>query len=387
MRKKNDILKISHIITGLSTGGAEIMLLKLVSGMDKKLFFNSIISLTKPGEIEKKFINIEIPTASLNLSSDFPNPLAFLKLISLLHQEKPDIIQGWMYHANIASTIGSYISGLFVPVFWNIRNCLDETNKDKTLPKKIIKLSAYLSSAPVAIIYNSRISKTQHQKISFNNKKAEYIPNGFNCLQFKPNPALRLEYRNKFGIHDKTICIGLIARYHPVKDHENFLKAAGLLTQNLSDIRFVLIGKGADWKNSVIVKLINELNLKKKSLLLGKQNNIHKLINILDIAVSSSYIEGFPNAIGEAMASGIPCVVTNVGDSAYLVKNTGLITPPRDHYRLYSALKLLISIGKEKRINLGKKARKRIEDNFSLEHIVDQYQKLYQKIIYKSYSD
>ncbi len=384
MKKKPNILKISHIITGLSTGGAETMLLKLISGMDKTFFFNSVISLTKPGDMEKNFINAGIPTASLNLSPNFFNPLALLKLISLLRKEKSDIIQGWMYHANIASTIGSYISGLFAPVLWNIRSCLDEADKDKTPPKRIIKLSSHLSRSPAAIIYNSRTSKEQHKKISFNNKKAEYIPNGFNCLQFTPNSILRSEYRNKFGISDKTICIGLIARYHPVKDHENFLRAAELLTQNYSDLCFVLIGKDADWKNGVMLNLINELNIRKKILPLGKQNNIHKLINILDIAVSSSYIEGFSNAIGEAMASGIPCVATDVGDSAYLVKDAGLIVPPRNPYKLCEALKRIIDMGEEDRSELGKKARKKIEDNFSLEHIVDQYQKLYRKIIYQS---
>ncbi|MBW1615897.1 MAG: glycosyltransferase [Deltaproteobacteria bacterium] len=385
MKKKPDILKISHIITGLSTGGAEIMLLKLISGMDKTLFSNSVISLTKPGDMEKNFINAGIPTASLNLSPAFLNPLALLRLIFLLRKEKPDIIQGWMYHANIASTAGSYISGLFTPVLWNIRSCLDEADKDKTPPKRIIKLSSRLSRSPAAIIYNSRMSKEQHRQISFNNKKAEYIPNGFNCLQFTPNSESRLQYRNKFGISDKTICIGLIARYHPVKDHENFLRAAELLTQNYFDLCFVLIGKDADWQNGAMASIINELNIRKKILPLGKQNNIHKLINILDIAVSSSYIEGFSNAIGEAMASCIPCVVTDVGDSAYLVKDTGLIVPPRNPYKLYKALKRIINMGKEERSKLGKKARKKIEDNFSLEHIVEQYQKLYRKIIYQNY--
>jgi glycosyltransferase involved in cell wall biosynthesis len=185
----------------------------------------------------------------------------------------------------------------------------------------------------------------------------------------------------ELNIPEEAILIGLIGRFDPLKDHSCFLKAGAKLLSNKREVFFLLAGRGVDWQNQQLKQLIEKLGLSEKVFLLGERRDVHRITAALDISVCSSIVEGFPNVIGEAMSCGIPCVVTDVGDSAWLVGDSGMVVPPRNHGALCEAWLKLIEMGSVKRRGLGEKARKRIEDHFSIQMIVNKYEQLYEEQI------
>ena len=147
------------------------------------------------------------------------------------------------------------------------------------------------------------------------------------------------------------------------------------------DIFFLLAGRGINSCNQQLQKIIDENDLKERVLLLDERNDMPRLTAALDIAVSSSGAESFPNVLGEAMSCGIPCVATDTGDSSIIVGDTGRVVPPQDAYSLACAIESLINEGPEELNRLGKAAREKIINNFSLQTIAKQYEKLYSKIL------
>jgi glycosyltransferase involved in cell wall biosynthesis len=189
----------------------------------------------------------------------------------------------------------------------------------------------------------------------------------------------RRSVRLELNIPEEAILIGLIGRFDPLKDHRCFLKAGAKLLSNKQEIFFLLAGREVDWQNRHLKQFIEKLGMSENVFLLGERRDVHRIMAAFDIAACSSVAEGFPNVIGEAMSCGIPCVVTDVGDSAWLVGDSGMVVPPRNHEALYEAWLKMIEMGSEKRRVLGEKARKRIEDHFSIQMIVKKYEQLYEE--------
>ena len=373
-------MKILHLITGLSTGGAEIMLYKLVSKMDRDEFEIQIISLTDIGPIGEKIHDLGIPVRSLGMKRGIPDPYMLLKLTKCLRRYAPDIIQTWMYHADLVGGLAAKLDGKF-PVVWGIRhsNLDSEGNKRSTVwtAKICAKLSRWL---PVKIVCCSEASRRVHTALGYDPERMVVIPNGFDLNLFKPDLEGGTLVRQELGIPEDTILIGMAGRFDPQKDHRNFIKAAALLQKEIRDVQFLLCGDDITWENKKLSKWIDGTGLHSYFNLLGRRNDIPRIMNALDIASSSSYGEGFPNVVGEAMVCGVPCVVTDVGDSAIIVGNKGFVVPPRDPQALANALEGMVRLGKEKRTKLGMEARKRITENYSLEKIVSQYEKIYESL-------
>jgi glycosyltransferase involved in cell wall biosynthesis len=264
------------------------------------------------------------------------------------------------------------------PVIWNIRQTVYDLRNERWLTAKLIRLGARLSSRPAAIIYNSQTSAAQHEELGYGAEKRVIIPNGFDCQFLRPDEAARKAVRAELGVTDDNILIGLVARYHPMKDHAGFLRAAAIVAQARPLSRFVLAGTGISAKQTELAELLKQNGLQGRVTLLGERSDIPQLNNAFDIACSASaWGEGFSNSIGEAMACGVPCVVTDVGDSAYIVGDTGLVAPPREPQAFANAIVRLIDMGAAGRKKLGAKARKRIETEFSLPAVVQKYEEHY----------
>lgn len=374
-------MKILHLITGLSTGGAEMMLYKLVSRMDRNKFEVRVISLTDIGPIGKKIEALGIPVNALGMRRGIPNPMAVFTLARWLKKNRPDIIQTWMYHADLVGGVAAKMSG-GIPVIWGIHHSnLDQKGNKKTTlwtAKACARLSNLL---PSKIICCSHASKEVHSALGYNENKMIVIPNGFDLDAFSPNKKARKKIRGQLGLDDETIIIGLVARFDPQKDHKNFFQAAGILHKNYPDVHFLLCGDDITCDNPSLNKWMDEADVRSVTHLLGRWDDMASLQAAFDIASSSSYGEGFPNIIGEAMACGVPCVVTDVGDSALIVGDTGFAVPPKDPDALTRAWKELIEIGKDKRQKLGNDARLRIRENFSLSSVVKRYEELYKGVV------
>jgi glycosyltransferase involved in cell wall biosynthesis len=378
-------MRVMHVITGLSTGGAETMLLKLLSAASQRME-HVVVSLGDEGTIGPRIAALGVPVHCLGLKRNAPNPFRALSILPLAQRIAPQLIQGWMYHGNLMASLAAVALRKTAPrnvlgqkpVLWNIRQTVYDLRRERWLTAKLIRQGARLSSGPAAIIYNSQTSASQHEELGYRAEKRVIIPNGFDCQVLRPDEAARKAVRAELGITDDTVLVGLVARYHPMKDHVGFLKAAALVVQSHPQTRFVLVGAGVSSTQPELAEGIQQNELGDRVILLRERSDIPRLNNAFDIGCSASaWGEGFSNSIGEAMACGVPCAVTNVGDSAYIVADTGFVAPPRAPEALAEAIGRLIEIGQPGRQQIGAKARKRIETEFSLSAIVEKYENLY----------
>ena len=375
-------MKILHIISGLPIGGAEMMLFKLLSVIDRDIFEPVVISLTDYGSLGNNIKKLNIPVYKMEMNAGFPNPFKHWHFIKLIRKINPELIQGWMYHGNLAALLAKWVLPNYVSLLWNIRHTPDDLKKEKRTTAIVIRLGARLSAKPDQIIYNSNVSEQKHELLGYDNKNKSIIPNGFNCEQFKPFDNAKSKLRHSLGLKKDTLLIGLVARYHIMKDHVTFLHSAGKLNKTYPEIHFVLVGQDVDKNNHLLIKLIEDLKITENVHLLGKRIDVDEITAGLDIACSSSsWGEGFSNAIGEAMACGVPCVVTDVGDSAWIIGDTGIVIKPRDEKALTKAWVALIELGSEGRARLGRSARQRVIEHFSIDIVVKQYEDLYRDIL------
>jgi glycosyltransferase involved in cell wall biosynthesis len=287
-----------------------------------------------------------------------------------------------MYYGNLAALLARWFLSKRVSQLWSIRHTPDDLKKEKRLTELVIRLGAKFSSYPDRIIYNSNVSEQKHELLGYNNKNKSIIPNGFNCEQFKPFDNAKSKLRHSLGLKEDTLLIGLVARYHIMKDHVTFLHSAGEVIKIYPKVHFVLVGSSIDKKNQKLVKQIKDLKLMKNVHLLGERKEMNEITAGLDIACSSSsWGEGFSNAIGEAMACGVPCVVTDIGDSAWVVGETGIVVKPGDSKAFTDTMITLIKMSPEERLGLGKLARNRIIKYFSLDLVVKKYEDMYQNLL------
>ncbi len=375
-------MKIAYISTGLATGGAEIMLYHLLSRMNRDCFSPVVISLMDRGTVGDRIEALGIPVHTIGIKQGIPTPADIWRLVKTVHQINPDLIQGWMYHGNLAAQLASIFFANKKPVLWGIHHSITALKSEKKLTQLIIKLGALLSPKTTKIIFVSKNSKAQHEALSYRVEKNCVIPNGFDTSLFKPSQQARLDLRKELDLPEKAFLIGLICRYHPMKDHNNFLQAAALLLKKYPDVYLILVGTNVDEKNTTLHQLIQDLRIVERVRLLGERSDMSRLTAALDLATSASaYGEAFPLIIGEAMSCGVPCVVTDVGDSAWVVSDTGRVVSPRNPQALAEAWQELIVMSSDDRDALGKAARSRIIETFSLEAVVTQFEDLYKNVI------
>jgi glycosyltransferase involved in cell wall biosynthesis len=378
-------MNIIFIITGLTSGGAEMMLYKLLTNIDRQRFKPTVVSLTYKDTLAAPIKALGIPVYSLGMEEGgLPSLQVIWKLVSIFRKTKPDLVQGWMYHANLAAQFANVLSLNFAPVIWNIRHSLNSFDDERPGTVAVIKASIPLSRFTRKIIYNSRISIVQHRKLGYPEAKGIIIPNGFDPELFKPSIDSRNSVRAELGLASECILIGRFARFHDMKDYPNLLRAAAILLKERPDVHFLLIGRDLNLQNPVISELIQELGIGERIHLKDESRDIPYYTAALDIATTtSSHGEAFPNVIGEAMCCGVPCVVTDLGDSAWIVGDTGRVVPPRNPEALAHAWQELVDLGAEARTALGMAARTRAVSCFSLDFVVGEYEKLYESVMAK----
>jgi len=358
------------------------MLYKLLPRMRKDRFENVVFTLKEKGELNEDFESQNIRVYNIGGMGGILRILALIRLLKILREINPDIIQGWLAHGNFVAQIASIFLPYRLSTLWNIRYTALPEGETKRSILFIIKLLSILSFLPQKIVFNSKAGADDHCRIGYRSDKSCIIPNGFDTKLFSPSEENRSCVRSELNISEEAILIGLIGRFDPLKDHSCFLKAGAKLLSNKREIFFLLAGRKVDWKNSHLKQLIEKLGMSENVFLLGERRDVHRITAALDIAACSSVAEGFPNVIGEAMSCGVPCVVTDVGDSAWLVGDSGIVVPPRNHEALCEAWLKLIELGSAKRRIHGEKARKRIEDHFSIQMIVKKYEQLYEEQVH-----
>lgn len=377
--KHKKVISILWIVTGLEYGGAEMMLYKLLSRMDKSRFKSEVISMIDLGPFSGKIQELGVPLRSLGMRRGIPNPMNLLRLAKWIRQAKPDVIQTWMYHADLMGGLAAKLVG-GIPVAWGIRHSNLSYHGSRRLTIYTMKMCAQASRwLPTKIVCCSEASERVHTAVGYDVRKMMVIPNGFDLSAFKIDAAARFSVRDELNIPHDALLIGLVGRFDPQKDHRNFVHAAALVHRIHPDVHFLLCGDDITWENVQLREWIEKAGIQKQCALLGRRNDMSRLTAALDIAASSSsFGEGFPNVIGEAMACGVPCVVTDVGDCALIVGQTGRIVPAEHTNELAKAFCELIELGMEGRRQLGAAARRRVLEFFNLPDIVTRYEKLYE---------
>jgi len=371
---------VLHIITGLQAGGAELMLYKLLSRMDQERFSNVVLSLTSGGGIGSKISTLGIPCHELDIGGVAGGVRGLRSAVRLMRALKPNVVQTWLHHADLFGTVAARLAGNR-NIVWNLRCSSLSPNDFPESSLRLVKILGLLSPIPKVVIANSAAGKSAHLQAGYHPRRWEIIPNGFDTKSLAPNGDAHLRIRRELDLNDSVPLIGIVGRYHPMKGHAVFLRAAANLIGNRPTTRFLMVGRGLDEKNVELIEQIRGLKLESQVRLLGERKDIPDIMSALDILTSSSTSgEGFPNVVGEAMACGVPCVGTDVGDTKAIIGETGLVVPGGDSEALANAWTRLLAMLPEDRRLLGAAARARIEDSFEIGVIAARYQQLYEGV-------
>ena len=379
--------KVLHIITALNFGGAEAMLAKLMIefGKTNAPHDHSIITLVTPGRVGRQLIDMGMPVFTLNMKQGVPSPAALVRLFKLVREINPDIVQGWMYHGNVAATFARKCLKQPVRLVWNIRHSLADIAKEKLSSALNIRLGALLSGRADAIIYNATEAVREHKAVGFKDHASLVIPNGFDAVRFRPDDqdrSVRSRLVRDHGISENAVIVGMVARIDPMKSHATMIEAVRIARSAGHHIHLLLAGSGTDALPAHLRTQLDAALPQDCVTLLGDRQDVADWLPGLDIVgLSSTWGEGFPNVLGEAMAAGLPCVATDVGDSRHIIGAAGLCVPPADPHAFAQALGALCDAGVEGRRRIGAQGRIRVEHNYTIDVIARRYSELYQGLL------
>ena len=354
------------------------MLFRLLKDANSKtnIFEHQVISLTSLGEIGPKLMAMGIQVYALELRGLSNIFNIFIKLVHLLRRINPSIVQTWMYHSDLIGGLAARMAGIS-NVVWNIRNTLIPQGR-WSRSQLIIHLCAWLSKwIPCRIVCCAEAGRLNHIQMGYKLEKMVVIPNGYDLDLFHNAFDLRHDVRNKFGFNDNCIVIGIVGRFDKLKDYGNFISAAKIVSKHKSDVRFMMIGRGIESTNLRLMSLLENTGYIERFILLGERDDTANLMAAMDIYCLSSRAEGFPNVVAEAMAVHLPCVVTDVGDAALIVQDSGQVVPPQNSDALADALIYMSNLSSDQRRDIGNRARELIEQRYSIGVIVDIYTNLY----------
>ena len=358
-------MKILFLARSLEVGGAERQLVALATGLHQKGHHILVVTLYRGGPLEHDLKNAGITVINVNQAGRWALFLFLHRLILLINREAPDVLHGYLPFPNLLAV---FLRPLFprIRTVWGVRaSNMDFSQYDWFWPI-LFRTTCFFSRYPNLIIVNSNAGRDYHLKHGFPGDKIIVIPNGIDTTYFMPDSRARSQKRAEWEISDSEKVVGLIARIDPMKDHATFLRAAAILGRETKAVRFVCVGDGPELYKSRLRQLVTTLGLERRVIWTGACADMVPVYNALDIAVSSSaFGEGFPNVLGEAMACGVPCVATDVGDSGYIIADGQVIVNPRDPEALSDAIKKALSFSSPAR------ARERIVVNFNLTQLVE----------------
>lgn len=362
--------RILFFIRSLNAGGAERQLVVTAKGLAERGYDVTVLTFYSGGFYADELSGTKVHLLSLHKKGRWDLVAFFCRLISLLRTEAPDTIYSFLGGANIFSIL----SRPFIPrtrFVWGVRasnmdlDCYDRTSRWSYW------VECRLARFADHIVANSHAGLEYAVEHGFPASKMAVIPNGIDTVRFRPDKAAGMLVRKAWGIGDDERLIGLVGRIDPMKGHPTFLDAAALIKDQLPNVRFVCVGNGEAEYENAMRKLAMEMGLKDVLIWAGVRSNMVEVYNAFDIASSSSCSEGFPNIIGEAMACGVPCVVTDVGDSALVVGQAGLVVPPNDCGALCSAWREMLLFETKEFCAMSVSARDRIMSKFSIRTLLD----------------
>jgi len=371
-------LKVLHVITGLNQGGAETVLYRLVAASCSEVK-HVVVSLTDEGVYGPRLRDLGIGVHAVGIPRGRITLKGLSRLRRLIVAAKPDAVQTWMYHADLAGGLMARLGGVRA-VCWGIRNSNLSPETSSRSARLTARLCARLSGwLPSAIVTCSEKAALVHQALGYQPSKFVIIPNGYDLSRFSPQPRSSNALRSEWGVASDVPVLGTVARWDPQKDHATLLAALVLLAKRGHDFWCVWAGSEMEPSNGALQRLIAESGLEDRIVLLGPRDDIPDVMNAIDLHVlSSSYGEAFPNVVAEAMACGTPCAVTDVGDAALIVGATGWVSPPSDPCSLSRSIELALpALQSPQREAISRACRQRMVDSFGIDRMAAAYQDIW----------
>jgi glycosyltransferase involved in cell wall biosynthesis len=371
------------ISTGLALGGAELMLLRLLRALRPQGFTPEVIALTPRGALKDEFIAAGIPVTELNFKGGIAEGARSLfQLTRLIRRRQPELIQTWMYHANL---IGGILARLFsaAPCVWSIRHSTTDRRTTSLSTRLVVKAGATLSGvAPTAIISCSQEAIDVHASMGYCRSKMAYIPNGFDAELYRPDGDARKAVRDEFSIPSSAPLVGMFGRYHPQKNFAGFCEVAERILSRHPETFFIAAGTDVTASNQGLAQMIEQHRIGAHLRLVGPRRDMPRLLASLDALVSTSlYGEAFPNVIAEAMLCGVPCVGFNVGDTKSIISDAGYTIPLGDIEMMTDKLSLIIAAPPYQPHFAPLAVRRSVAERFSIEAVAKQYAALYSALI------
>ena len=372
-------MKVMHIIVGLNVGGAEGMLKRLIESAPDRFPYTIVVSLTSIGVIGESLRARGLCVHALGMSSLWCLPIVLWRLIQLIRQYRPAIVQTWMYHADFLGGFAARLAGS-CSIVWNVRSTAIPQGA-LSVTYWLVRLCAIFSySIPDRIICNANSAKTAHIKLRYAAHKITVIPNGYPFSSFELDLNSRASARMKLGLDDGDIVIGAVGRFDPLKDFHNFVTAASILAAKFGNVKFLMVGRGNEFSNATLRGWIERADLVKSFHLVGQQIDVAYFLSAMDIFCLSSANEAFPNVVVEAMAIGLPCVVTQAGDAADILGDDGFVVPVKDPVLLADALLRMCQLDPVDRKLLGERNAKKVREKYGIEKIKRKYEDVYDEV-------
>ena len=359
---QSDVL---HVIPGLGTGGAESMLAALVTARRPHPLRQIVVNLMREDIFSGVIRASGVEVHDLGMAHASLMPIGVIRLAHLIRRYRPRAVQSWLYYGDLAAYWSLRLSGLrpSTRLYWGVRCTTVDLSRYRASLRRAINACTNRSAEPDAIVANSFAGRAAHLAMGYRPRAFPVIPNGIDTGRFRPDHALRAKVRSEFHISPEKPVVIHVARVDPMKDHATMIAVA----RALPDVQFIAVGSGTE-----------NLEAPSNVLRLGVRNDMVALFNAADIAISTStFGEGFPNVIAEAMACGIPAAATDVGDTAAIIGQTGAVVSPGDTAALVSAIRRLAAGPKANRQERADASRHRIEQHFSLEIAVAAFDKLH----------
>ncbi len=319
-------------------------------------------------------LGIEVNYLNINIRNALPS---LLKAKGIC--KNTDIINTWLYHADI---FGFVIAKLLLrkKLIWNIRHSNLDKDANKSLTLRIVKINSYLSKYVDHVTYNSYKALDNHLKIGYLEKNLKVIPNGFELDEFKFEPDARQRVRRELGLKENCRAVITVGRWDVQKDYYTLFKSLNVLRGTEIKYKMIMVGANLDCTNDELISLIKRYDLKDKVILLGRRDDIPALLSAADIYISPSLGESFSNAIGEAMACELPCIVTDVGDSKIIVGDTGTVVPVKDYKKM--ACEMLNHINRPD-LSRNTTARKKIMDNYEIKRVTEIFEQNFDEVVFR----
>lgn len=369
---------VLHVISGLVVGGAETALHRLILQSRGGAYTHTVVALTPEGGMRERFIESGIRLIVLDVRR---RPISeFLHLCRLMREIHPDVVQTWLYHADLLGGLAARMAGIR-NIIWGIRTT--DVNIGCARATALVRRACAAMShwVPHTIICVAEAARRAHARIGYDAARMIVVGNGFDFSRLAATQEQRNLLRARCGFGSQDVVIGAMGRFNPDKDHASFVRAAGQLAASDQRLRFLMVGKDLEQGNRELMEWIRASGYPERFVLLGERADVPACLSAMDVFCLSSRTEAFPNALGEAMAMGLPCVATDVGDVAALMADAGVLVPKMDTDALARGIARLLELDAAGRARLGARARARIHEKFNIERTRTRFEDIYANVI------